>query len=208
MTTNDAPNDLLSNFNPLTIIVMAPILNYGVYPYLRKLGIKFSPIRRVVTGYLFAAATMLVGAILQWRVYETSPCGYFSTNCKIGTTVSPLSVWTQLPLYVLPATAELFVNITCYEIAYTRAPQRMKGLIFAIVLFMSSLSSALVLIISPSFSDPNLIWPFVGIGGACVLAAIVIWIFFREMDDDEGDVVAIGTNRPIRGNQWEESQGS
>lgn len=206
MTTNGAPNDLLSNFNPLTIIIMAPILNFGVYPYLRKMGINFSPIRRIVVGYILAAATMAVGAILQWRVYETSPCGYHATRCKIGTTVSPLSVWSQLPLYVLPATAELLINITCYEIAYTRAPQRMKGLIFAIVLFMNSLSSALVLIISPSFADPDLIWPFVGIGGACLISAIAIYIFFHKMDREEGDVVAIGTNRPIDGREIEDSE--
>lgn len=30
MTTNGAPNDLLSNFNAVTIIVMVPVLNYGV----------------------------------------------------------------------------------------------------------------------------------------------------------------------------------
>ncbi|KAG6815898.1 hypothetical protein H0H87_010377 [Tephrocybe sp. NHM501043] len=197
MTTNGAPNDLLANFNPLTIIIMAPVLNYGVYPYLRKIGINFSPIRRIVVGYLFGAATMLVGAVLQWRVYKTSPCGYHATTCKIGTTVSPISVWAQLPLYALPATSELLVIITCYEIAYTRAPQRMKGLVLGIVLFMSSLSSALVLIISPSFSDPNLIWPFVGIGGACVITAAVIWWLFHKMDDEEGAVNAIGTDRPI-----------
>ncbi|KAG6810668.1 hypothetical protein H0H93_014829, partial [Arthromyces matolae] len=74
---------------------------------------------------------------------------------------------------------------------------RMKGLIFAIVLFTNALSSALVLIISPSFADPNLIWPFVGIGGGCVIAAVAIWWFFRHMDDEEGSVVAIGTDRPI-----------
>ncbi|KAG6845295.1 hypothetical protein H0H93_016132, partial [Arthromyces matolae] len=28
MTTNGAPNDLLGNFNPLTIIIVAPLLNY------------------------------------------------------------------------------------------------------------------------------------------------------------------------------------
>ncbi|KAF9465247.1 PTR2-domain-containing protein [Collybia nuda] len=197
MTTNGAPNDLLSNFNPITIIIMAPILNYGVYPYLRKIGINFSPIRRLVAGFLFAAATMAVGAILQWRVYKTSPCGYYSTTCKVGTTVSPLSVWAQLPLYALPAIGELLVKITSYEIAYTRAPQRMKGLIFAIVLFMNSLSSAITLIISPSFGDPNLVWPFVGIGVACVVSAFLIWLFFRGMDEEEGSVVAIGTDRPI-----------
>ncbi|KAG5646026.1 hypothetical protein DXG03_004628 [Asterophora parasitica] len=197
MTTNGAPNDLLSNFNPLTIIVVAPLLNYGVYPYLRKIGINFSPIRRIVFGYILVAIAMAVGAILQWRVYQTSPCGYHSTRCKIGTTVSPLTVWAQLPLYVLPATAELFVSITCYEIAYTRAPQRMKGLVFAVVLFMNSLSSALVLIITPSFADPNLIWPFVGVSGGNVIAAIVIYTFFHQMDKEEGDIVAIGTDRPL-----------
>ncbi|KAG6830565.1 hypothetical protein H0H92_016016 [Tricholoma furcatifolium] len=182
MTTNGAPNDLLGNFNPLTIIIMAPVLNYGVYPFFRKVGINFSPIRRIVVGYLLGASAMLVGALLQWRVYETSPCG---------------CVWAQVPLYALPATSELLVNITSYEIAYTRAPQRMKGLIFAIVLFMNSLSSALVLIISPSFSDPNLIWPFVGVGGGCTIAAAVIWWFFHEMDDEEGVINAVGTDRPI-----------
>lgn len=36
MTTNGAPNDLLGNFNPLTIIVFIPFLSYVVYPLLRK----------------------------------------------------------------------------------------------------------------------------------------------------------------------------
>lgn len=73
----------------------------------------------------------------------------------------------------------------------------MKGLVFAVVLFMNSLSSALTLIISPSFDDPNLIWPFVGIGAACIVSAFLIWVFFHKMDDEEGTVVAIGTDRPI-----------
>lgn len=62
------------------------------------------------------------------------------------------------PLYAFPAIGELFVSVTAFEVAYTRAPQRMKGLVYALVLFSSALSSALVLIISPSFKDPNLIW--------------------------------------------------
>lgn len=61
-------------------------------------------------------------------------------------------------MYSLPAIAELLVSVTCFEMAYTRAPQRMKGLVYALVLAMSALSSALVLIVSPSFKDPNLIW--------------------------------------------------
>ncbi len=32
MTTNGAPNDLLGNFNPLTIIVTVPFMGYVLYP--------------------------------------------------------------------------------------------------------------------------------------------------------------------------------
>ncbi len=36
MTTNGTPNDLLNNFNPLTIIVAIPIISYGLYPSMRQ----------------------------------------------------------------------------------------------------------------------------------------------------------------------------
>ncbi|KAJ7144956.1 PTR2-domain-containing protein [Mycena crocata] len=199
LTTNGAPNDLLRNFNPLTIIFAVPLMNFVIYPWLRKMGINFSPIRRIVCGFLVIAAAMVVGAIIQWKIYTTSPCGYHASDCSIGTGVSPISIWVQIPLYSLPAIAEILVNVTSYEIAYTRAPQRMKGVVFAIVLFMSALSAAVTLIISPSFVDPNLIWPFVGLAAGLVVCAILIWIFFHKMDDEDASVLAIGTTRKIEG---------
>ncbi|KAJ7891313.1 PTR2-domain-containing protein [Mycena olivaceomarginata] len=199
LTTNGAPNDLLGNFNSLTIIFAVPLLNFVIYPWLRKMGINFSPIRRIVCGFLVAALAMVVGAIIQWKIYTTSPCGYQASDCSIGTGVSPISVWVQIPLYSLPALAEIFINVTSYEIAYTRAPQRMKGVVFAIVLFMSAISSAITLAISPSFVDPNLIWPFVGLAAGLVVCAIIIWLFFHKMDDEEASVLAIGTTRKIEG---------
>ncbi|KAJ7272824.1 PTR2-domain-containing protein, partial [Mycena rebaudengoi] len=199
LTTNGAPNDLLQNFNSLTIIVCVPIINYGVYPWLRRMNINFSPIKRIVTGFLITAVSMVIAAIVQWRIYETSPCGYYASECSIGTGVSPLSIWVQIPLYSLPALAEIFINVTSYEIAYTRAPQRMKGVVFAIVLFMAALSYAVALILSPALIDPNLIWPFVGLAAGLVLCAACIWIFFRHMDKEEAAVLAIGANRKIEG---------
>ena len=79
MITNGAPNDLLSNFNPLTIIVAIPILNYGIYPFLRKHKIPFGRITRITFGFVLSALSSVIGAILQWRVYSTSPCGYYAT---------------------------------------------------------------------------------------------------------------------------------
>ncbi|KAJ7697938.1 hypothetical protein B0H14DRAFT_3655087 [Mycena olivaceomarginata] len=160
LTTNGAPNDLLGNFNSLTIIFAVPL--WG----------SISPIRRIVCGFLVAALAMVVGAIIQWKIYTTSPCGYQASDCSIGTGVSPISVWVQIPLYSLPALAEIFINVTSYEIAYTRAPQRMKGVVFAIVLFMSAIS-----LLSP--------WPSRRL--------------FHKMDDEEASVLAIGTTRKIEG---------
>lgn len=79
MITNGAPNDLLSNFNPLTIIIAIPILNYGIYPFLRKHKIPFGRITRITFGFVLCALSSVIGAILQWRVYSTSPCGYYAT---------------------------------------------------------------------------------------------------------------------------------
>jgi hypothetical protein len=69
--------------------------------------------------------------VQQWRVYETSPCGYYATDCD---SVSAISLWWQIPLISLPACGELFVNVTSYEIAYTKAPQNMRGLVYAVSL--------------------------------------------------------------------------
>jgi len=181
LTANGVPNDLISNFNPLTIVFFAPILNYGIYPLLRKYGLTPSAMARMSFGFVLASLAMVIGAILQWRVYKTSPCGYQATTCE---EVSPISLWWQVPLYSLPAIGELFVNVTSYEIAYTRAPARMKGLVYASVLFSSALSSALLEIINPVMNDPNLIWPFVAAAVACLLCAIALPIFFSEVKEE------------------------
>lgn len=76
--------DLLNNFNPLTIIVAIPILNYGLYPMLRHYKINFTRIQRITFGFVIAAISSVIGAIIQWRVYETSPCGWHATGCTIG----------------------------------------------------------------------------------------------------------------------------
>lgn len=73
MTSNGAPNDLLNHFNPLTIIVASPILAHVFYPFLQRRGIKFGRINRMIFGFLLATASGVIGAIVQYRVYETSP---------------------------------------------------------------------------------------------------------------------------------------
>lgn len=189
MTTNGAPNDLLGKFNPLVIIVTVPILSHFFYPALRKYNIHFGPISRITFGFTLAMISGIIGAIVQWRVYETNPCGYHATTCAEDGIVSPLSIWLQIPNVALGALSECFCNVTAYEIAYARSPKSMKSLVVAVFLFMTALSSALGEILTPVITDvsflrlvnflgnvtniPLVALPHLGVGrpGHCALRA-------------------------------------
>ena len=53
--------------------------------------------------------------------------------------------------------SECFANVTAYELAYSRAPPSMRGLVMATFLFMTALSSALGEILLPVQVDPYLV---------------------------------------------------
>ncbi|QSZ34434.1 hypothetical protein DSL72_006026 [Monilinia vaccinii-corymbosi] len=185
MVTNDAPNDILNNFNALTVIVTIPILSYGVYPFLRRHNIHFGPIKRITFGFFTAATSSAIGAITQWRIYETSPCGYYATGCEIGTGVAPLSIWWQIPQWSLGGISECFANVTALELAYSRAPANMKGLVTSMYLFATALSAAVQQACTASLVDPYLIWPYVAPAVVGTLMAIWFYFLYRDLDDDE-----------------------
>lgn len=185
MTTNGAPNDLLTNFNPLTIIVVIPILSYGVYPFLRKHNIKFGRINRITFGFILATISGAIGAIVQWRVYKTSPCGYYASSCSIGTGVSPLNIWWQIPNVALGAISECFCNVTAYEIAYARSPKGMKAVVMSMFLFNTALAAALGEVLTPVTVDPHLIWVWGGLAIALAAQTVIFWWSYRGMNDDE-----------------------
>jgi len=171
MTSNGAPNDLLGNFNPLyvttepdavnpprameliynrTIIVVTPILTFGLYPLLAKYHIKFGPIRRMTFGFMLAAISGLFGALVQWKVYATNPCGYYASTCD---DVSPISIWWQVPNVSLGAISELFCNVTAYEMAYARSPPHLKAVVMAICASPCTLLSSRVTYTGLIFAD-------------------------------------------------------
>lgn len=182
MTTNGAPNDLLGNFNPLTIIFTVPFLTYVFYPTLARFNIKFGRINRITFGFFLATVSGVIGAIVQWKVYETSPCGYYASTCD---GVSHLSIWLQVPNVVLGAVSECFCQVTAYEIAYARSPPSMRGLVMAIFLFMNALSSALGEILIPVTKDPHLIWMWAGPAIFLSVQTVVFWFRFHHLNDDE-----------------------
>jgi dipeptide/tripeptide permease len=56
LTTKGVPNDIMDNFNSLIIIICIPIMNFWVYPWLRRKRIHYGPVAQITTG--FAIATL------------------------------------------------------------------------------------------------------------------------------------------------------
>lgn len=181
MVTNGAPNDVLNNFNALTIMVAIPILTFVIYPFLERRKLKPGPITRMTIGFAIATLAGIAGALVQWKVYQLSPCGTHASTCD---NVADISIWWQIPNTSLSAISECFANVTAYEVAYARAPESMKGLVVAIFLFMTALSSALGEILIPATADPWLIWIWGAPAVALAVQTVIFWFRFRHMNSE------------------------
>ncbi|KAI1264781.1 POT family protein [Xylariaceae sp. FL1019] len=181
MTSDGAPNDLINNFNPLVIIVAAPLMAQVVYPFLRSRGIKCGPISRMMFGFFLAILSGIAGAVVQYYVYKTSPCGYYASSCD---EVSPISIWWQIPNVLLGAVSEIFVFTTGYEMAYARAPPNMRATITALFLFMTALASALGEILLPALNDPNIIWGWAAPAIALTVQTVIFWFRHRHVNEE------------------------
>ncbi|RCK59637.1 Peptide transporter PTR2 [Candida viswanathii] len=178
MKLDGVPNDLFNNFNPLTIIVLIPLLEYGLYPLFNRYGIEFRPIYRIAFGFVVCAFSQISGFILQREVYELSPCGYYATGCEEP---APVTAWKATSIFILAAAGECWAYTTAYELAYTRAPPTLKSFVYALFLLMSAFSAALSLAITPALLDPHLHWVFLAIGLAGFATALIILVQFWNL---------------------------
>lgn len=120
-----APNDIISNLDPLALIIFIPIMDQFIYPSIRKMGFTFTPLKKIFVGYMMATMAMISATVIQYYIYKLSPCGSHASSCE---KTAPINVWVQTVPYVLIAFSEIFAAITGYEYAYTKAPKNMKSL--------------------------------------------------------------------------------
>ena len=78
------PNDLMQNFDPISIIVFIPILDKLVYPALRRANIELKPIARITIGFILAGLCLAYAAIVQHLIYSAGPCYGQPGKCPAG----------------------------------------------------------------------------------------------------------------------------
>ncbi|KAI1197974.1 hypothetical protein F5X97DRAFT_323978 [Nemania serpens] len=190
LDTKGLPNDLFDNLNSVSIVVLIPFMNHLVYPFLRKKGIKWGSISRITFGFALGTLGGLGYGLLQYYVYQTSPCGYNASTCtEIVPSGEPALSPIPYGLYAIPvivgALSEVFVNVSLYGIAYSMAPKNMKGLVASLNLFSNAISAVIGLAAAPAITDPNLVWVFFGPTIAGGILTVIFWFLFRKLDDEE-----------------------
>jgi dipeptide/tripeptide permease len=165
-------------------------MNHIVYPLLRKWGIRWGAISRMTFGFAVCTIGSVGFSILQYYVYQTSPCGYSATTCADilppdEESVSPIPYSLYSIPIIITAFSEVFVNVTAYGIAYSRSPKNMKGLVASINLAMTAISAAIGLASANAIQDPFLIWAFAGPTIAGGVLAVIFWFTFRHIDKEE-----------------------
>ncbi|KAG1583846.1 hypothetical protein G6F48_008262 [Rhizopus delemar] len=174
------PNDIMSNFDPIALIIFIPITDLLFYPFLRKHKINFYPQKRITVGFFLGALSMVYAAVVQHYIYLDE---LFISS---GGETSNVSVFIQIPCYVLIAFSEIFASITSIEYAYTHAPKSMKSLVSALSLWPNCVAALISLAISPSAEDPNMVWVYTGVAvGAFVCGCLYYYLFAHYDRIDE-----------------------
>lgn len=187
MTRNGVPNDVITNLNPISLVIFIPIVDNFLYPALRKAGIRFTPIKRIAVGFALASMAMIAATIIQYYVYKTGPCGHHMNECmsEEPKRPSPINVWVQTVPYVLIGFSEIFTSITGLEYAFTKAPKNMRSLVTSYWHFMSAFSSAIGQALVALAEDPLLIWNYGVVAVAAAIGGVLFWIHQRPTDKKE-----------------------
>ena len=105
------PAASLAIFEIVTVLVLIPLIDRVVYPGLRRVGFNFTPLRRIGVGLIFAAGSVALAGIIEIerkKDYGRVQQNVFNTTINAST----MSVFYQVPQYILQGASEALVSVT------------------------------------------------------------------------------------------------
>lgn len=205
MKLQGVPNDVLSNLNPLSLIILIPICDHLIYPAVRRAGINFSPIKKITLGFYTGAAAMIWACVVQAYIYRYSPCGHQASgkDCE----PADIIVWAQTGSYVLIAVSEILASITSLEYAFTKAPRNMRSLVTAFALFMNAFAAAIGQALVGLSADPLLVWNYGVVAVLAFVGGTCFWLQFRGLDQREDALNMLPTGHLATGKEGRGEKG-
>jgi len=163
----------MQSVNPFLILTLIPLFAYVLYPAIEK-RMRLLPMRKVVAGFVLAAASFGVAALLESSIRSGG---------------RPWIAW-QFLAYVFLTSGEILVSVTCLEYAYTQAPRAMKSFIMSIYLASVALGNLLTAAVTWIIANPDgtnkidgatYYWFFAGM----MLMTAVVFLFVTRFYQDK-----------------------
>lgn len=176
--------------NPILILAFIPLFTYGIYPAVEKMGIRFTPLRKIGAGLVVLASAFLVIALIQKNIDHGG---------------HPNISW-QILAYALLTASEILVSITGLEYAYTQAPKSMKSTIMAFFLMTVFVGDFFVTLVNTNIEhggifaslkgDARYYWFFLALLGIITVIFIVVSKFIKEKsylveEETEAEISAV-----------------
>ncbi|KAF9186646.1 peptide transporter ptr2 [Haplosporangium sp. Z 767] len=185
----------LSFVNSAVIVIFIPILDIIIFPLLRKAGFRLGPINRIIIGFAIVTFCFVYVSVLQHFLYKSGPYYDFSGKDPNDPTrvisipediimvINDISIWTQLPAYILIGISEIFASATGLEFAFRSAAPELKSVVMSLFLATNAFGSLIGMILAIWSNDPNFVYVYAAQAVAMFIVTILFAWRFARLDD-------------------------
>lgn len=131
--------------NVAVILILVPVKDHLIDPLLLRCKLLPSALQKMALGMFFGFTSIIVAGVL-----EKERLHYIADNQTVPQLIgkdlyyaAPLSIWWQIPQYLLIGISEIFASIAGLEFAYSEAPRSMQGAVMGIFFCLSGIGSLL-----------------------------------------------------------------
>ncbi|CAK4642180.1 hypothetical protein LEN26_006845 [Aphanomyces euteiches] len=190
---------VLGVFDPISIVIMIPVLDQIAYPLYKKWTGKVpSRFGKATTGLIVASFSMFFTAAFETIrrnagvVLLPNATGQLDVILDASSSLPMNNVawgWS-IPMYALVGLAECLINVTAYDVFYSEVPTYLKSTSMAIYLFMTSMGSNVTSIFTLLFqkyipddlNDGHLEYMFYTVGAVSVVNTVAFVLLMRSMN--------------------------
>ncbi|XP_071129676.1 solute carrier family 15 member 4-like isoform X1 [Mytilus edulis] len=126
------PDAALGSFDNIAILILIPLMEIFIYPFLKRINQTPSLLQRMGLGMIFAVLSVVAAGVLE--IYRKHDISLNQTIFDKDYNASSISIFTQIPQFTLMGTSEVFTSVSGMEFTYSEAPDMMKGVCMGLYL--------------------------------------------------------------------------